>query len=111
MLDALFENCPSKCLGLEPKWRWPLWNSKTAHPTQSCLHPNGGVPWGLREWTFFKYQQNVRNRALRLDEMPVKSTKPLKMLEMQETPGTFGKIPGNLKSPGRFLHFLAFLTC
>ena len=25
---------PSKCLGLEPKW----WNSKTAHPTQSCLH-------------------------------------------------------------------------
>ena len=25
--------------------------------TLSCLHPNGGMSWGLREWTFFKYQQ------------------------------------------------------
>ena len=58
MLDALSGSCPSKCLGLEPKWRWPLWNSKSSHPTQSCLHPNGGVSWGLWEWTFFKYQHS-----------------------------------------------------
>ena len=36
---------PSKCLGLEPKWHWPLWNSKSTLPTQSCLHSTSGVPW------------------------------------------------------------------
>ena len=25
----------------------PLWNSKTAHATQLCLHPNDGVPLGI----------------------------------------------------------------
>ena len=49
---------PSKCLGLEPKWHWPLWNSKTTLPTQSCLHSTSGVPWGLWEWTFFKHQHS-----------------------------------------------------
>ena len=49
---------PSKCLGLEPKWHWPLWNSKTAHPTRSCLHSTSGVSWGSWEWTFFKHQHS-----------------------------------------------------
>ena len=49
---------PSKCLGLEPKWRWPLWNSKTAHATPSCLRPNDGVSGDLWEWTFFKHQHS-----------------------------------------------------
>ena len=48
---------PSKCLGLEPKWLWPLWNSKSALPTRSCLHSTSGVSWGSWEWTFFKNQQ------------------------------------------------------
>ena len=25
----------------------PLWNSKTAHTTRPCLHPNDGVSWGF----------------------------------------------------------------
>ena len=25
----------------------PLWNSKTTQTTLSCLHPNGGAPWGF----------------------------------------------------------------
>ena len=25
----------------------PLWNSKTAHTTRPCLHPNDGVPLGI----------------------------------------------------------------
>ena len=25
----------------------PLWNSKTAHTTPLCLHPNGGVSLGI----------------------------------------------------------------
>ena len=25
----------------------PLWNSKTTQMTLSCLHPNGGAPWGF----------------------------------------------------------------
>ena len=47
---------PSKCLGLEPKWHWPLWNSKSTLPTQSCLHSTSGVSWGTWEWTSLKYQ-------------------------------------------------------
>ena len=49
---------PSKCLGLEPQWHWPLWNSKTALPTRSCLHSTSGVSWGSWEWTFFKHQHS-----------------------------------------------------
>ena len=58
-------------LNLEPKWRWPLWNSKTAPATLSCLHPNGGMSWGLREWTFFKYQHFLaKNSVLGLASAP-----------------------------------------
>ena len=49
---------PGGCLGLEPKWRWPLWNSKTAHATLLCLRPTDGMSGDLWEWTFFKHQHS-----------------------------------------------------
>ena len=58
MLEALSGFRPSKCLGLEPKWHWPLWYSKSTLPTQSCLHSTSGVPWGTWEWTSLKYEHS-----------------------------------------------------
>ena len=65
---SLSLDSPKKCLGLEPKWHWPLWNSKTTHPTQSCLHPNDGASWGLWEWTLFKHHQRLQLQSWSLFE-------------------------------------------
>ena len=35
---------PSKYFGLEPKWRWPFWNSEMTLQTLSCFHP---MWWGV----------------------------------------------------------------
>ena len=38
---------PSKCLGLEPKWHCHFGIPRQTQTTLSCLHPNGGAPWGF----------------------------------------------------------------
>ena len=43
LLGALSVHVQSYCFGLEPKWHWSLWNSKSALPTRACLHSISGV--------------------------------------------------------------------